>query len=308
LFAEYNFLVGVSIDGPRELHDAERKDRGGHGSFERVMAGLDLIRRREIDFNVLCVVGPHNVAYARELMRFFRRERIGNLQFIPAMDFQAMQPERPPAYLVTPQEYGEFLVQLFDDWYGEGTPTISIRIFNNFLQSFLGVPNDLCVHGDSCDAGLVVEYNGDLYPCDFYMHPTWKLGNVFEHGLQEMCTSRARTTFIGQKQPLPAECQACEYRQWCKGGCPRNRMSNQDGSDAPDYFCASYKRFFAHAEAKLGHLSDRMINRFRYLEQVEVLPPAQRVFSRNDACPCGSGRKHKACCGNESLARSYLSR
>jgi uncharacterized protein len=303
--AEYNFLVGVSVDGPRDVHDLLRKDRGGHGSFDRVMAGLDLIRRNGIDLNVLCVVGPHNVMRARDLMRFFRREGITHLQFIPAMDFQAMEPLKPPAYLISPEEYGEFLVELFDQWYGTGAPEISIRIFNNFLQSFLGMANDLCVHGDTCDAGIVVEYNGDVYPCDFYIHPEWKLGNVFADDLSTLCESPQRAAFVAQKQPLPALCQACEYKAWCKGGCPRNRLSQEDGSDAPDYFCAGYKRLFGHGQAKLAHLRDRLTNRFRYLEQIELVASSSPP-GRNEECLCGSGKKHKACCGEPVFADSYL--
>jgi len=306
-FSEHNFLVGVSLDGPKEIHDRERKDRGGHGSFERVMAGLERIRRHKVDFNVLCVVGPHNVGMARETMRFFRREGVDYLQFIPAMDFQSIDPEKPPAYLITAEAYGEFLVQVFDEWYGGGAPSISIRTFDNFLQSFLGIQNDLCVHADQCDAGIVVEYNGDIYPCDFYVHPQWKLGNVFEDELATLCTSPRRTAFLEQKQPLPAQCQRCNYRRCCKGGCPRARVSPDDNSKDSDYFCSSYIRFFEHAEAKLTMLRDRLANRLRYLQQVELtLASGGPKQGRNDRCLCGSGRKQKACCADPAFAGSYL--
>lgn len=305
--ANFEFLVGVSLDGPQELHDTERRDRGGRGSFRRVMAGIDYLRAAAVDLNILCVVGPHNVTEARRLMRFYRREGFRYLQFIPAMDFQAIHPQEPARYAISPEEYGEFLVELFDEWHGAGKPDVSIRIFDNFVQSFLGVPNDLCVHAESCDAGIVLEYNGDAYPCDFYVHPRWKLGNVLEHPLAEIAASAARAAFVTQKHPLPTACQVCEYRQWCKGGCPRNRISREDGTASPDFFCASYRRFFNHATSRLTTLGDRIASRLHYLERLELIP-ATTARGRNSACLCGSGRKLKACCGDPALESSYLFR
>lgn len=305
--ASHRFLVGVSVDGPEEIHDALRKDRGGHGSFRRMMAGLDALRRAGVDCNILCVVGPHNVGRPRELMRFFRREQIGYVQFIPAMDFQATEPNARPRYLVSPEEYGRFLAELFEEWYEQGKPRISIRIFDNFLQSYVGVPNDACVHGEYCDGGLIVEYNGDVYPCDFYIAPAWKLGNIFEESLASMAASPACRAFVGRKQPLPAACQICEYRQQCKGGCPRNRLSLEDGSQSPDYFCASYKQLFRYADERLGAMGDRIARRLRYEEKLELVTADRKAApGRNAPCLCGSGRKHKACCGDPALANSYV--
>jgi serine-type anaerobic sulfatase-maturating enzyme len=299
------FLVGVSLDGPREIHDQLRTDRGGRGSFERVMRGIDVLRRWEVDFNILCVLGPHNVDRPKELMRFYRAQRFSHVRFIPAMDFQAMEPDKPPAYLITPEQYGEFLVQAFDDWHGEGAPTISVRIFDNFLQNTVGVPADLCVHGDRCDAGIVVEYDGSAYPCDFYIHPAWELGNVLEMPLADLVAGPARRAFIAQKHPLPDDCARCEWLAVCRSGCPRNRTSTEDGP-TPDYFCRSYKRFFAHADERLGHLAHKVRNRWRYLEQLEMAPLRVLRAGRNDPCPRGSGRKHKQCCQSPALASSYV--
>ena len=180
---QYSFLVGVSLDGPEEVHDSIRRDRGGHGSFRRVMAGIEALRRHQVEFNILCVVGPHNVGRARDLMRFFRAEGFSHLQFIPAMAFQSVEPDVPAEYLITPTEYGDFLVELFDEWYQQGFPTVSVRTFDSIIQSYLGIPNDLCIYSERCDSGIVVEYNGDVYPCDFYVHPGWRLGNIMEESL-----------------------------------------------------------------------------------------------------------------------------
>jgi uncharacterized protein len=306
---EHNFLVGVSLDGPEEVHDAARKDRGGHGSFRRVMAGIDVLRRHRVDFNILSVVGPHNVRQAQELMRFFRRGGFTHVQFIPAMDFQSVEPDKRASYLISAEDYGEFLVEIFEQWYEGGRPRISVRTFDNFLQSYLGTPNEMCVHGDVCSTALVAEYNGDVYPCDFYVHPDWKLGNVLSDSLRSMAESDKRRGFAGRKQPLPAECQACEWQRLCKGGCPRNRFTLEDGRGQPDYFCHSYKQFFRHADQRLRSLRDRILSRVRYVQQSRIVGGRNRSRpGRNDPCPCGSGRKYKACCGDPLLSQSYVFR
>jgi uncharacterized protein len=303
----YNWLVGVSLDGPEEIHDALRTDRGGRGSFARVLRGVDVLRRHEVDFNILCVLGPHNVGRAGELLAFFRTQRFTHVQFIPAMDFQAIQSDRPPSFLITAAEYGAFLVEAFDAWYEAGSPTISVRIFDNFLQSYLGLPNDMCVQAATCDAGIVVEWDGSAYPCDFYIHPGWKLGNVLDTPLAELASGPSRRAFIAQKTPLPAECVRCEWLRICKGGCPRNRAA-RDGVPVPDYFCTSYKQFFGYAHARLEGLKSAIERRQKYLEITGSASNGAAAAGRNDPCPCGSGRKHKLCCARPASSRSYLFR
>jgi uncharacterized protein len=297
----YNFLVGVSLDGPREIHDALRTTRSGRGSFDLVLRGIETLRRHAVEHNVLCVLGPHNVGHPRELVSFYRDLGVGHVQFIPCMDFQAMEPEKPPVFQITPEQYGDFLTAAFDEWYADGGPRLSVRTFDNFVQSYVGVPNDLCVHGDSCDAGIVVEYNGDAYPCDFYVHPQWKLGNVVEQPLREVLYSPIRASFVRQKQPLPTDCRECEWLNACKSGCPRNRAD-----DGPDYFCHSYKQLFSHADGRLRELEGRVRQRQRYLHKIRLDPRLET--RRNDACPCGSGRKQRQCCGAPEAAASYLFR
>jgi uncharacterized protein len=242
-------------------------------------------------------------------MRFFRGEGITHVQFIPAMDFQSAEPEKQAAYLVTPEEYGDFLVRVFDEWYRGGIPVTSVRTFDNFLQSYVGVPNELCVHGDSCSAALVVEYNGDVYPCDFFVHPRWKLGNVLSYPLREMVEGHAWESFVNQKDPLAAECQACEWKAVCKGGCPRNRSILADGRQTEEYFCRSYKRFFDHADARLRSLRERILRRLRYQRETRPVGALRHPRpGRNDPCPCRSGRKYKACCGDPLLSESYVFR
>ena len=302
---QYDFLVGVSLDGPQDVHDSVRRDRGGHGSFQRVMAGIDVLRRHGVDFNILCVVGPHNVGRVHDLMRFFRGEGFSYLQLIPAMDFQSVEPDAPPSYLITAEDYGGFLVDLFDEWYQGGFPKTSVRTFDAVLQSFLGIPNDLCVYGEQCDAGIVVEYNGDIYPCDFYVSDAWRLGNVMDEPLETILSKPERADFVSRKQDLPSQCRACQWRILCHGGCPRNRLDAAGGP--PEYFCASHEHLFARTADRFRAVAERIRRRRATFEAAGPLLAAQRrVTERNAPCPCGSGRKYKVCCGDPRADQSYL--
>jgi uncharacterized protein len=305
--SESRFLVGVSLDGPQSIHDAHRKDRRGQGSFARVMRGIDALRRRSAEFNILCVLTSANVGQARRLMSFFRSEGCSHVQFIPAMDFQAMQPGKPASYLITPEEYGGFLCETFDEWYMDGGPRLSVSIFDNYLQAYLGLPVQVCIYADTCDSGITVEYNGDLYPCDFYVHPDWRLGNALEEPLADILNRPERAAFIAQKRPFPHACRSCEWSLICKGGCFRNRTALPGGGSKPDYFCQSYKPLMSHADERFRRLRDTVLRRHRYLNA--LAPPAGAAApGRNDPCPCGSGRKHKHCCGRPQESQSYVFR
>jgi uncharacterized protein len=302
----YDFLVGVSLDGPEEIHDSVRRDRGGHGSFRRVMAGINVLRRQEVDSNILCVVGPHNVDRVRELMRFFRGEGFSHAQFIPAMGFQSVEPDAAPSYLITAEEYGEFLVDLFDEWYQGGFPTTSVRTFDAILQSCLEMPNDLCVYGEACNAGIVVEYNGDIYPCDFYVSDDWRLGNVMDEPLETILARPSRAAFIARKRSLPSRCVACGWLGLCRGGCPRNRPAGPAGGP-PEYFCLSHQRLFDYAADRFRAVGERIRRRRVTIEAVGRSQAAERrATERNAPCPCGSGRKYKSCCGDPRADQSYL--
>jgi len=302
----YNFLVGASLDGPEAVHDSARRDRGGHGSFRRVMAGIDVLRKHRVDFNVLCVIGPHNVRRVGDLMRFFRAEGFSHLQFIPAMAFQSVEPDVPASYLITPEEYGDFLVELFEEWYQEGFPTVSVRTFDAVVQSYLGMASDLCVYGERCESGIVVECNGDVYPCDFYVSDKWRLGNVTQQSLGLILAKPARAAFAGRKALLPSRCETCEWRLLCRGGCPRNR-SNAASGRAPEYFCESHRRFFGQADGRLRSLCERLERRLRTASIAgEAALAGRTAAGRNLRCPCGSGLKYKSCCGDPRASNSYL--
>lgn len=299
--ASYHFLVGVSLDGPESVHDSVRTTRTGRGTFHRVMQGIENLRRHEAAVNVLCVLGPHNIDRPGELLRFFHREGLTHLQFLPAMDFQATDPGAPARYLISADEYGAFLCRAFDEWWRGGFPTISILSFDALLQALLGLPPDLCIHAPRCSSALVVESNGDTYPCDFFIHNDHFLGNALETPLETLADHAARTRFIAQKNVLSDECAGCAWRHLCHGGCPRNRVGMEH---TPEVFCRSYRTLFEHAGDRLGGLADR-IRRLRRFSELRALHP-EMLLERNRPCPCGSGRKLKACCGDPRLEGSYV--
>lgn len=293
-FRQYNFLVGVSVDGPREIHDAHRVTATGKGSFDLVMRKIGHLRDHDVDFNILTVLHQGNVDKPRELMAFYSREGFHYVQFIPGMDFHAQEPGTPPRYLVTPEQYGRFLCEAFDIWYNDGTPAISVRFFDNMLGVYAGREAEQCTLRHMCPQTLVVEQNGDAFPCDFYISPEYRLGNVAAEPLVEILRQPTYRRFLALKQRLPEACGRCEHRRLCWGGCPRNRAWDAaTGGCGTDYFCQSYRRFFAYAHERMTELAMKL--RARWL--LDHAASGHDWPQRNDPCICGSGRKFKRCCG-----------
>jgi uncharacterized protein len=293
-FKQFNFLVGVSLDGPKDIHDARRVSRSGYGSYDRVMRGVELLRKHQVEFNILTVLHESNINRARDLLQWYEREEIQYVQFIPAMDFRAQEPGKPPRYLITPEAYGGFMCEVFDAWYNDGEPRTSIRFFDNMLSVYLNRGAELCIHRKTCPTTLILEQNGDAYPCDFYIHEDFKLGNVGVDSLSEILNRHARHRFLTMKPALPPKCTECEYLRLCHGGCPRNRVWSigEDAVDV-DYFCDSYLKIYAHAHKRMERLARR--TRASWLE--DYLHKGNKEPERNAPCICGSGIKYKKCCG-----------
>lgn len=292
---KYNFLVGVSLDGPKEIHDARRFDSRGQGSFGRVMRGIEHLRRHRVDFNILTVVHKENVGKAAEMMRFFESEGFAFVQFIPCMDFRAQEINRPGVYDITPEEYGDFLCEAFDYWYNEGEPRTSIRFFDEMLNVYVHREPGLCIHRAACPQTIILEQNGDAFPCDFFINSDWKVGNVGTDSIDEILAHPLYDKFLKMKPNLPEPCQTCEWKKLCHGGCPRNREWSDDllTSDV-DYFCSSYKQVYSYGDERMKQLGDKV--RARLFEQNVIRYFNGKLPERNDPCPCGSGRKYKRCC------------
>ena len=232
LLAAHDFLVGISIDGPRELHDAYRVDKGGKPTFDRVLRGLDRLKAHGVRWNVLTTVHHANEEHGLEVYRFLRVELgAAYVQLIPIV-------ERPsPGGIplgdtvtdrsVSPEGYGRFLVEVFEEWVvRHDVGRVYVQMFDSTLAGFLDVSGSLCVHAETCGKALALEDNGDLYPCDHLVEPAHLLGNITERPLLELVASPQQVAFGNAKRDsLPTYCRRCDVRFACHGGCPKDRFT-----------------------------------------------------------------------------------
>lgn len=258
LFREYNWLVGVSLDGPEEMHDRYRFNKEGRGTWKRVMASVELMQAEKVEFNVLCVLSQANVEKPRELYRFFRGLGIDNIQYIPLSEFD--QDGRPLPFTITPEQYGRFLCETFDVWWPDRRKA-RIRFFDNLAEALAGQKPGSCTLHETCDSYVVVEYNGDVFPCDFFVESDWKLGNVTLDSWAEIARRRRRYEFASNKTIAHAECQVCEYQSICHAGCPKFRHARHHRFEDLDYFCPAYKMIYAKAIGPLRKEVEKLLAR-----------------------------------------------
>lgn len=248
LFREYNWLLGVSLDGPEEIHDLYRCNKEGRGTWKRVIQGVETLQRERVEFNILCVLSQANVGRARELYRFYRGLGVEHLQFIPLAEFDGAG--NPLPYTITSEQYGRFLTELFDVWWPD-RHKVHVRFFDNIAEALAGHKPGTCTMHETCDSYVVVEYNGDVYPCDFFVESRWKLGNVELDSWPEIARRARRYQFASQKTIGHPECRVCKFQSICHGGCPKFRHGPRGDFSDLDYFCSAYKTIFRRASAPL---------------------------------------------------------
>jgi uncharacterized protein len=328
--ANDKFLVGLSIDGPRELHDVYRVDKQQKPTFDAVVRGLDLLKKHGAEFNTLTVVNRRNARHPLEVYRFLRQIGSGFIQFIPLVERQPQtrlkvlgldlaepspigDDERPPVtgWSVEARQYGEFLCAVFDEWVRQDVGRVFVQLFDVALGHWMGMGSSLCVFAEKCGRALALEHNGDLYSCDHFVYPQHRLGNLLHASLGEMVESEQQRKFGTDKlDTLPRYCRECDVRFACNGECPKHRfMRTPDGEDGLNYLCPAYKRFFHHVDepmklmASLVHGGRPAALVMDWMRQRDAAAAARlragaaRKVGPNDPCPCGSGRKHKKCCG-----------
>jgi uncharacterized protein len=306
--AAEGFHVGLSIDGPKELHDRYRVTRGGHATHKQVMQSFRLLKRYRIPCDVLCVVHNWNVRQPIAVYRFFREIGAEVLQFLPLVVRNGeggVSAETVPA-----EAYGTFLCTIFEEWVRRDIGRIAIQNFDEALRPFFGVEHALCVFKETCGDVVVVEHNGDFYSCDHFVDPEHRIGNIRETPLVEMLESPAQREFGREKRDaLPRYCRECEVLSSCNGGCPKDRFARTpDGEEGLNYLCAGLKRFFTYSRPYLQRMaslrqSGESIERLAHHLQSED-NEASRQTGRNDPCSCGSGIKYKKCClGKSSFDR-----
>lgn len=255
LFRDTNWLLGVSLDGPEEINDLYRFNKEGRGTWKRVVQSIELLQKNKVEFNILCVLSQANVGKAKELYRFYRSLGIDNVQYIPLAEFDAAG--NPLPFTISAEQYGRFLVETFDLWWPERRK-MRIRYFDNLAEAVAGQKPGTCTMHETCDSYVVVEYNGDVYPCDFFVEGRWKLGNVALDSWTEIARRTRRYSFASKKTLAHPECQACEYQSICHGGCPKFRHGPHGRFDDLDYFCKAYKMIYLRATAPLRAELKRM--------------------------------------------------
>jgi uncharacterized protein len=271
-----NFMIGISIDGPQELHDLYRVYKGGQPSFNEAMRGIHLLKNHNVQFNTLTVINKKNSYYPLEVYRFLKEAGSGFMQFIPVVerasknehkDLKLVLPDpdedaEVTSWSVEPSQYGNFLSTIFDEWVHEDVGKYFIQMFDVALESWLGMEQNLCVFKETCGQAMIIEHNGDLYSCDHYVYPQYKLGNVLDQRLENMVFSEAQKDFGNHKEDaLPRYCRGCDYRFACNGECPKHRfMTTPEGEGGLNYLCEGYKSFFSHIDPYMRF----MANKFRH--------------------------------------------
>ncbi len=329
-----HFLVGVSIDGTEKMHDKFRVDKGDRPTFHKVMHGIDVLKKHDVDFNTLTVVQRHNGHYPKEVYRFLKDIGSGYIQFIPIVeriaesedtqDLLLVSPETPKEarlapWSVEPLQFGRFLSSVFDDWVRADVGRIFVQIFDVALEAWMGYNPSLCVFRETCGEGLALEHNGDLYSCDHYVYEENRLGNIINDPLMSMVASEQQIKFGQDKRDaLPRQCRECDVYFACHGECPKHRfMTTQDGEKGLSYLCEGYKHFFHHIDPYMRIMARELranrapANIMHYLRQEEAEkknPKKGKITAvgsngrglPNSPCPCGSGRKYKKCCGRNT--------
>jgi len=257
-FKENDFLVGLSIDGPREMHDFYRVDRQGEPTFDKVMRGLGFLQKHGVEWNALTTIHHANEKHPVEVYRFLRDEcKAEYIQFIPIVERLTPHSNAVTERSTTAEEYGKFLVGVFEEWVRRDVAKVYVQMFDVALANWHGEPSGLCVHSKTCGGALAIEHNGDLYSCDHFVTPQYKLGNIKEKHMLELVGSEPQVKFGNDKfDTLPKYCRECEVRFACHGGCPKDRfITTPDGEPGLNYLCAGYKIFFNHINKPMRTMS-----------------------------------------------------
>ncbi len=295
---DYHFLVGLSLDGPQHVHDRYRHFKTGKGSWKIVRDRARLLIEAGVAVNALATVNDYSVHHIDETYDFLTGLGFAHLQFIPLLESDPAG-KQAAHFSVTAADYGKFLRQLFDRWradFVQGIPRISIRFFDDLFYHYVDQEPPACNLQQECGTYLVVEHNGDVYSCDFFVEPAWRLGNIREDCLLDLLNSDPQQRFGRRKAQLPQKCQTCQWYSYCRGGCPKDRL--RDPRDqGENHFCQAYQQFFAHAHSFFQELSVKW--RREQSKNAGAQSATSPSVGRNDPCPCGSGKKHKKCCGRK---------
>jgi uncharacterized protein len=294
-FAEYRFLLGISLDGPEELHDFYRKTIGMKSTHQMVLRGINHLRNNNVEFNILCLVNNQNVSKAREIYHYFIDNEFYYHQYIPCVEFNedgAIQP-----FSITGEQWGLFLTDLFKEWVKQDVNRVSIRLFDSIIEYLVYGNYNVCHMQDNCAQYFVIEYDGTVYPCDFFVRDDLLLGNIKTHSWAQLLNSQIFLNFGAQKKNWNSECDLCPYLSLCHGDCQKFRLGSPSNSKKLSTLCRGWKIFYTRTLPKFINIAED----FKAKNQIGT--PTHFTlskFGRNDMCPCGSRKKYKNCCGKLS--------
>ncbi|AQT68978.1 putative anaerobic sulfatase-maturating enzyme [Anaerohalosphaera lusitana] len=268
--AEKGFLVGISIDGPKKFHDKYRLDHGGNGTFDRVMAAIERCKKHGVQFNILTLLNSYNVEHPDELFDFYVENGFKFLQFIQCVEEDPETGEIAD-FSITPEQYGDFLCRIFDRWVDHGVRKMSIRTFDSMISQCLGMGATECTFMPKCADYVVVEHDGGVYCCDFFVENEHRIGNLLDRNLGELAGDSIKRRFNRQKRKLANKCLVCRHLDICRGGCPKDRKKGYD--DGITYFCEGYKKFFDHSMGEFWKLASM-------IQQENLLAERQEVWNK----------------------------
>jgi uncharacterized protein len=288
-FHEKKFLIGLSLDGPKGLHDIYRKTKGGEGTFDRVLRAARLLQKHKVEFNILCTVNSKNSNHPLDVYRFFRDELGAHyIQFIPIVERENetgyQEGDSVTDRSVRPEQFGRFLIEIFDEWVRNDVGTTFVLNFDGALAGWLGMAGTVCIFGPTCGLGLALEHNGDLYSCDHFVEPRHYLGNILKTPMIQLVASEKQRRF-GQdkKDSLARYCRQCEFLHICNGECPKNRFLETPDGDRLNYLCAGYKAFFKNTEGPMRIMADPLRRNRLASEVMAILARAEADLMRESS-------------------------
>ena len=251
---ENEFLVGISLDGPKQFHDKYRVDYNGEGTWDRVMASINRCKEHRVEFNILTLVNKGNVGAVDELFDFYVERGFEYLQFVQCVERDPVTNEIA-GFSLTADEYGDFLCRIFDRWFEYGPRKMSIRTFDSVLSYCLTGQHNLCTFMPKCNDYIVIEHNGDAFCCDFFVEEQWRLGNIMETPIDKLAGDKVKRNFSSCKRKMHNKCMVCKYLDMCRGGCMKDRIVLDGNYKDVSYFCVAYKKFFEYTMPRFWELA-----------------------------------------------------
>jgi uncharacterized protein len=303
--AKERFSIGLSMDGPQELHDIHRLTRGGDPTHEKSMYGYSLLRKHGITPDILCVVNSENVQYPTEVYRFFKEIGVHYIGFLPLVEPRPEKAEGVSRDSVPAEAFGKFMCTVFDEWQSRDIGKVRVQIFEEAAKTAFEEEHELCIFRKICGDVPVIEHNGDFFSCDHFVDEDHHIGNINDASLADLLESSEQMAFGHNKlYQLPRYCLDCEVLPMCNGECPKNRfIHTPDGNEGLNYLCTGYKLFFRHCQPFVKELENlwQQQKPEQHVQDMRkrtkpIRPHVHTKIGRNDPCPCGSGKKYKKCC------------